>query len=146
MHSFKNKKINSICIFAAILWVMGLLLISTYLIQVSRQKFTDASLICVLHANDHIQHEWLRKMVFPKVKFITCLSDFAECRGVMSHLWIDARMSWRLPPFSVFSTIQPSADIQVCIYNSECLPPYLTDLQHPQLSFVSRDLNPAMFF
>lgn len=133
-----------ICVFAPSSWVMGVLLISTYSIKVPLQKFTDASFICVLHASDHIHHGWLQKMTFPKIRLVTCLADFAECRGVMSHLWIDARMDWRLPQFSLFSAMQPSGDVQVCIYNCEHLAPELVGLQHSQLQFVSGDLHPGM--
>jgi hypothetical protein len=121
-----------------------MLMVSTHFMPMSPQNFTADSFVCVLHASENIHEAWLQETTFPKVRLVTCLADFAECRGSMSHLWIDARMDWRLPEFSLSSAMQPSGDIKVCIYNCEHLSPDLVGLKHSQLEFVSGDIHPGM--
>ncbi len=81
----------------------------------------------------------------PQAKLITGMADWADCYGLVSSLWIDARITWRLLGFSMFGALQPQRDMQICIYNSEYLAPELSNFHHPQLSFVRGGIHPSMF-
>ncbi len=72
------------------------------------------------------------------------MADLTSCYGTLTGLWIDARMTWRLPGLSIFSSLQPHRDMQVCIYNCEHLAPEVCGLNQPQLRFIQGDICPDM--
>lgn len=99
----------------------------------------------VLHASEHLDDCFLYRLPMPRVKLITDMADFANCYGLVSSLWIDARLTWRLHGFSMLQALEPQENIQVYIYNCEYLAPEVSDFYHPQLHFIKAGIHPAMF-
>jgi hypothetical protein len=72
------------------------------------------------------------------------MADLTDCHSTLSCLWIDARITWRLPGLSVFSSLQPQHDMQVCFYNCKYVAPEVCGLDQPQLRFLRGDIRPDM--
>lgn len=100
--------------------------------------------VYVLHAREHLDDCLLHGMPIPGVKLITGMADLADCHGTASSLWIDARTTWCLPGVSMFSSLTPQTDMQVCIYNCEHLAPEVCGFDQPQLRFLKGDIHPGM--
>lgn len=102
---------------------------------------SDPKCVYVLHAHEHAADFALQGLQLLGIKLITGMADFADCHGTVACLWIDARMTWRFPGYSLFSMLQPGRDLQVFIYNCEHLAPELLTLNHPQLQFVKGNIH-----